>query len=282
MAGLLIDIVKDHCQSQSASYQITAVSSTLETSSNLAVTADSGMRKSELKMEQYPFLTSLVITWFCIPSLERIITYSVQKLLDSAGQMGAAINLLRYICMRIKGVFIEHSLGSQSALCSLDIFMCEEINRWNTLHSHNNVSIPFPSVVPIATSAAVVNRYFHDELQQTVNLATEAVREKVRKIQNNMSAANNSHTRRPWVPIEDRGDDASVVVKVGFEISTIERASNGAQRNEPGIRIGLGSDSTEPAGRGFKIKQSSSDLLQLEIILDNLEHLLRLLSQTWI
>ena len=276
MAGLLIDIVKDHCQSQSASYQLIAASSTLETSSSFANTVDSGMRGHELKVGHYPFLTSLVVTWFCLPSLERITTYSVQTLLDSAGQIGAAINLLRYICMRMKGISIECSSGSKSALYSINIFMCEEIDCWNTLRSHSNVSMPFPSV---AASAAAVNRYFHDELQQPVSLATKAVKEKVRKIQNIMSAANNSHTRRPWVPREDRGDAAVVEVKVESEINAVSSIAYGAERNEPGVRTGVGSDCTDIVGKRSKMEQSSSDLLQLEIIWDNLEHLTRLLFQ---
>ena len=347
MAGLLIDIVKDHCQIQSASYQLIVASSasisaststSASTSSSysipldrhplsistypshdkdklcgLAVEMDRGMKEEEIatseipELRAFPFLSSLVLEWFCLPSLEKIQFSSTQGLLDKGDQMGAAINLLRYLCMWIKGTFNDYNSGSQSALHLLTFFECRGNDEWNHLTSNSNSSSSNASPLPLAVAATAtttitsINQLFHSKLRQTVDLASEALRKKVDNMQNILGNTNKIQIRKPWMPIEERGIGVEVKKEGGIELGKIGMAKvdadadadapvaelvatsnyNGAQNVPLEAQNGGSGAESESAGSRVRVGRSPNELLQLEIMLDNLEHLVRLLSVTW-
>ena len=146
--------------------------------------------------------------------------------------------------------------------------------------------------------AVAIDQLFHIELRQIIELSTETIKIKVNKIHQKLSGQGNSQTRISWEargPIEteieiemEREIDIEMERKMETEMETgMELESEGAQVTQISDELPKTTEQKEKKARTHPTDKARTnltdattgalDLVQLEVMLDNLEHLLTLL-----
>jgi hypothetical protein len=261
VGGLILDIVKDHSQSCSV------VSVTSRSPLPLPLPLTTSIVKSSARTDQSGqsemedmrrtaaedasplhwdgsgpsiFFSEIALRAFCVPPLTKMRHASTQQILDSADEIGGAINLLLHYSIKINRILADFEANRPALIQHLCSFL-----GWR---SDNTADITAESD---AASISAIQDLFHKEMRSLVEGITVLVRSKLQKVESKINAVTVSGflPRNPWLLPEERGGSTAATELQG-----------GGEGEESAM------DKILP-----------SDLLQLEIILDNLEFLLRVL-----
>ena len=138
--------------------------------------------------------------------------------------------------------------------------------------------------------AVAIDQLFHIELRQIIELSTETIQIKVNKIHQKLSGQGNSQTRISWEargPIETEME-TEIEIEMEREMETeMELESEDAQVTQISDELPKTTEQKEKKARTHPTDKARTnrtdattgalDLVQLEVMLDNLEHLLTLL-----
>ena len=268
VGGLILDIVKDHSQACSVASMgprsplplpIPPATNAIAKSN---VTGTDQSRQSTLKdvrsraeEDAAPlrwdgsvpsvFFSETALRAFCLPPLTKMIDASTQQILDSADEIGGAINLLLHYSIKINRILVDF----ETDRLTLTRHLCSFLG-WR---SGDTADITAESVSAVSVTA--IQNLFHKEVRSMIEEVSELVRGKLQKVESKIIGVNVSGflPRNPWQLPEKRGGSSEVAETYG-------------EGGGGGEEAAVDSD-----------KRSHSDLLQLEIILDNLEFLLRVL-----
>lgn len=264
VGGLLLDIVRDHSQACSVSSMSSrsplshtaclAAKNSLSCTSQAGSTGPHDVRRIT-REDAAPllwdgsgssiFFSEVSLRAFCVPPLEKIRDASTQQILDSVDEIGGAINLLLHYSIKISRILKDLATDSPALIQQLHSFLGQQGGNATegdvTSNDESN-----------AAAVTITRDLFHIEIRSLVEEVAQVVRSKLLKVESKVGGASGGFLpRNPWQTPEERG--ASTVVECEGE----------------------GEEAAVDAA--VPVPLPPSDLLQLEIILDNLEFLLRVL-----